>query len=78
MQLRKALDVDGNYKIKFQDGSKHDIPHKVSKYFVSKYLTLKPADREEMQKMASKDIDGFKKALHQTFSPLSEPSIYEK
>lgn len=78
MQLRKALDVDGDYPIKFQDGKKHKIPKEVTRKFVAKYLSLKPLDREEMQNMAVKDLDGFKKALHQHYSPLSEPSIYDR
>jgi hypothetical protein len=78
MQLRKALDVDGDYLIKFKDGTKHKIPHEISKKFVERYLTLKPADREVMQDMAVASLEGFKKALSQKFSPLSEPSIYNR
>lgn len=78
MQLRKALDVDGDYPVLFQDGSKHKIPKNVTKHFVQKYLTLKPADREAMQDMATKDLAGFKKALHAEFSPNPEQSIYDR
>jgi hypothetical protein len=76
MQLRKALDVDGDYPITFQDGTKHKIPKNVTRHFVQRYLTLKPVDREVMQDMATKDLAGFKKALHAEFSPNTEPSIY--
>jgi hypothetical protein len=76
MQLRKALDVDGDYPVTFQDGAKHKIPKSVTRHFIQRYLTLKPADREVMQNMATKDLEGFKKALHAEFSPNTEPSIY--
>jgi len=76
MQLRKALDVDGDYPVTFQDGSKHKIPKNVTRNFIQRYLALKPADREAMQDMATKDLAGFKKALHAEFSPNTEPSIY--
>lgn len=78
MQLRKALDVDGDYLVTFQDGAKHKIPKNVTRHFIQRYLTLKPADREVMQNMATKDLEGFKKALHAEFSPNTEPSIYVK
>jgi len=78
MQLRKALDTDGDYSVKFKDGTKHQIPLSVTRRFLQKYLSLKPNDREEMQNMAIKDLEHFKKALHQHYSPLSEPSIYDR
>lgn len=76
MQLRKALDVDGEYKVHFKDGKKLKIPVDVIRQFLLKYLELKPSDREQMQDMASKSISGFKEALVTNFFTRQDKSIY--
>lgn len=63
MQLRKALDVDGDYPVTFRDGKKVKIPLEITHRFLEKYLSLKPADREAMQNLASASVEGFKAAL---------------
>ena len=59
MQLKKALDVGGNYLITFKDGTKHKLPMNVIMAFMRKYGELKPMDREEMQSIAAKSKEYF-------------------
>jgi len=58
MQMRKAVDTDGNYEFKFKDGSKHklEMPHIVT--FVKKYMSAKPAEKEAMQNRAIENLEG--------------------
>jgi len=63
MQLKKAVDVGGNYPITFKDGKKFKIPMDVIMDFIRKYGALKPMDREEMQSLAAKSKDDFVAAL---------------
>lgn len=76
MQLRKALDVDGDYKVHFKDGTKTKIPVGIIKSFLLKYLELRPQDREKMQSMASQSIDGFQEALETNYFTRQDKSIY--
>lgn len=64
MQLRKALDVDGDYPITFKDGKKAKLQIDQIKQFLKKYSELKPDERSRMQDMASANIEGFHKALN--------------
>lgn len=66
-QLRKAIDVDGNYSIKFKDGSKTKLSMDEIASFVKKYMTAKPSEKEELQDQAIQSIDGFKQALEKEF-----------
>jgi hypothetical protein len=75
MQLRKALDVDGDYPITFKDGKKFKLKLNDIMKFLKKYLSLKPMDRDTMQNMASVNIDGFHKALD---TELAEPLVKHK
>lgn len=63
MQLRKALDVDGDYPVTFKDGRKFKLKLSDIKDFLNKYGSQKPSDREYMQKIGAENIDGFHKAL---------------
>jgi hypothetical protein len=65
MQLRKALDVDGDYPITFKDGKKVKLQLDNIKHFLSKYLKAKPSDRESLQNIASQSLSGFHDALKQ-------------
>ena len=58
MQMRKAVDTDGNYEFKFKDGSKAklEIPDIVA--FVKKYMTAKPSEKEAMQNAAIENLEG--------------------
>jgi hypothetical protein len=63
MQLRKALDVDGDYPIKFNNLKSYKLKLDDIKRFLEIYQSLKPVDRESMQVIGSRDLDGFHKAL---------------
>lgn len=76
MQLRSALDVDGDRKIHFKDGSKIKLSPDTIKSFLLKYLELRPNDRERMQNMASKSEDGFIEALSTNYLTRQDKSIY--
>lgn len=76
MQLRNALDLGGDKKIKFKDGSTHKISPEVITKFLLKYIELKPSDREKMQDMASHSVSGFKEALSTNFFTRRDKSIY--
>ena len=80
MQLRKAVDVEGNHPIKFLDGSKHKIPLKDAELFIDKYMSMKPQDREKMQEVAIMDLDKFNTILS-FFKPEHgklQKSIYDR
>jgi hypothetical protein len=76
MQLRKAIDVEGDHKIHFKDGTKAKLPVDIIRTFLLKYLELKPTDREHMQDMASSSLSGFKEALTTNFFTRKDKSIY--
>jgi hypothetical protein len=77
MQLKKAVDVGGNYPITFKDGKKFKIPMNVILAFIRKYSELKPMDREEMQSLAAKSKDDFVATI-QGFNRTPAPrSIYK-
>lgn len=63
MQLRSALDVDGNYPISFKDGSKAKLPVEDINLFLQKYEMVKPADKEKMQDVAGMSKDHFDKVV---------------
>ena len=76
MQLRGAVDVDGDRKIHFKDGSKIKLPLNIIQLFLLKYLELRPQDREEMQDKASQSLNGFKEALTSTYARRPNKTIY--
>lgn len=63
MQLLKAVDVGGDYSIKFQDGDETKLPLSVIAKFLKKYMVAKPQEKEVLQSLASQSMDGFKTAL---------------
>lgn len=63
MQMRKAIDVDGNYPITFKDGKKVKLPMDAIVAFVKKYMAAKPLDKEAMQNQAITSLDGFMATL---------------
>lgn len=75
MQLKKALDVNGDYPITFKDGKKIKISLKDIEEFLKKYHKLKPYDREEMQKLAGQDIKSFHAAMQAVVEPKLIPKI---
>jgi len=52
MQIKKAIDVDGDHDIKFEDGGKHKFSITDLNLFLKKYMSMKPLDREKMQEVA--------------------------
>lgn len=63
MQLRKALDVDGEYPITFKDGKKAKLPMDVIVSFIKKYMAARPDEKEGMQTQAGNSLEGFMAAL---------------
>ena len=80
MQVRKAIDVDGDYAIKFADGDSHSFPTKDLEDFITMYMGLRPLDREKLQQVAIMSKGQFEKILSffQPDHPLHQKSIYEK
>jgi len=75
MQLRKAIDVDGNYPILFKDGKKVKLSLDQIGAFVRKYMGLNPQDKESLQTQASNSLEGFMAALKQDFKKPELPKI---
>lgn len=75
MQLRKAIDVDGNYPITFKDGKKAKLSLDHIAAFVKKYMTLSPQDKESLQTQAANSLEGFMAALKQDFKKPDLPKI---
>jgi hypothetical protein len=75
MQLRKAIDVDGNYPITFKDGKKAKLSMDQIAAFVKKYMGLNPQDKEALQTQASNSLEGFMAALKQEFKKPELPKI---
>ena len=80
MQLRKAKDVDGDYPIKFRDGTKHIVSLSNIDAFIEMYMALRPLDREKLQDVAIMSKQQFDKILSffKPDHPLHHKSIYEK
>ena len=64
VQMRKAIDVDGNYDFKFKDGNKHQLGMEDIMKFVKKLLTSKPLEREKMQNKAIESLEGLMSVLN--------------
>ena len=75
-QVRKAIDVDGNYDIKFKDGSKHKLEMPQIVAFIKKYMTAKPLDKETLQNQAGQSLDGFIAAIDSDVKSNPNKSIY--
>ena len=58
MQMRKAIDTDGNIEFKFKDGSKAKLEMPDIVTFVKKYMSAKPLEKEEMQNRAIENLEG--------------------
>jgi len=64
MQMRKAVDTDGNYDFKFYDGSKHKLAMPDIVAFVKKYMTAKPLEKEQMQNKAIQSLEGLMSVIN--------------
>jgi hypothetical protein len=75
MQLRKAIDVDGNYPILFRDGKKAKLSMEQIVAFVKKYMKSSPQEKESLQTQAINSLEGFMAALKQEFKKPDLPKI---
>ena len=75
MQLRKAIDVDGNYPISFLDGKKAKVPMDSIVDFVKKYMEVDQKGKEEMQTLAAKSLEDFMKAAGAEVATKELPKI---
>lgn len=69
MQLRKAIDVDGEYPITFRDGKKTKLSMDQIANFVKKYMKARPDEKEALQSQASNSLEGFMAALKSPEKP---------
>jgi hypothetical protein len=64
MQMRKAVDTEGNYEFKFLDGSKQKLDMKDIVTFVKKYTNAKPLEKEMMQNKAIQSPSEFMSVVY--------------
>ncbi|NDB82448.1 MAG: hypothetical protein EB127_06875 [Alphaproteobacteria bacterium] len=75
MQLRKAIDVDGDYPITFKDGKKVKLPMDAIVGFIQKYMKARPDDKESLQSQASNSLEGFIAVLKSEEKPRFQQKI---
>lgn len=75
MQLRKAIDVDGNYPITFKDGKKAKLSLDQIGAFIKKYMTARPDEKESLQTQAGNSLEGFMAALKKEEKPKFQHKI---
>lgn len=75
MQLRKAVDVDGDYPITFKDGKKAKLSMDHISDFVKKYMSAKPDEKEMLQTKASNSLEGFMDSLKTELKPKHQHKI---
>jgi hypothetical protein len=76
VQLRSALDFDGDTPIHFKDGTRAKVPVEDINLFLRKYESVKPADREKMQELASASKDNFARVVKFFKGQAMPGSIY--
>jgi len=76
MQFKKALDNGGRSPVIFKDGDKVSIPVAVMADFLNGYDSMKPFEREELQKVATQSLEHFKEALRTMKRNTMHKSIY--
>lgn len=74
MQMRKAVDVDGNYEFQFKNGDKKKLPMPAIVAFVKKYMTAKPQEKQMMQDAAIESLEGLMSVL-KAEQPKEMPKI---
>lgn len=75
MQLRKAIDVDGNYPITFKDGKKAKLSLNQIGDFIKKYMKARPDEKEALQTQAANSLEGFMAALKSEEKPKFSQKI---
>ena len=77
MQLRKSVDVDGNYAITFADGKKQKIPVKIMKIALAKVDSFrKPVNKEKLQiamGKSYKDMINAVKTMREEYELMEAP-----
>ena len=73
IQMRKAVDVDGNYEFKFKDGTKHKLDMADIVTFVKKNMAAKPQEREIMQSKGLESLEGLMSVVNAT--EVSKPDM---
>lgn len=76
VQFRKAIDLDGNTKIVFKNGTKETIPLEAMYQFLTKYSAMRPVHREEMQAQAVKSKTDLYMVIDTFQRPAAPKSIY--
>lgn len=59
MQLKKAIDVEGNYPIRFRDGSEHKLPTEDIVSFIEMYFDAMPEAKDKMQELGAESKENF-------------------
>lgn len=75
MQLRKAVDVEGNYPISFKDGKRVKLSMDDISAFVKKYVSAKPDEKDELQAKASNSYDDFMSVIKAPDKPKFQHKI---
>ena len=75
IQMRKAVDVDGNYEFKFKDGTKHKLDMEDIVKFVRKNMAAKPAEREIMQNKGVESLEGLMSVINAQDAPKPDMKI---
>jgi hypothetical protein len=75
IQMRKAVDVDGNYEFKFKDGTKHKLDMEDIVKFVRKNMAAKPAEREVMQNKGLESLEGLMSVINASEQPKPDFKI---
>lgn len=75
IQMRKAVDVDGNYEFKFKDGSKHKLDIEDIVTFVKKNMSAKPQEREMMQNKGLESLEGLMSVINASSEPKPDMKI---
>jgi len=76
LQVRKSLDTGGNRPLSFRDGTTKTVPVNAMVAFMNKYETLKPIDREKMQKQAIESFGSFMDVVKSFVGQRAPKSIY--
>ena len=78
MQIRKAIDVKGNHKIKFADGKSKKVDLKFLNYALQRFDKMKPRSKEKFQNAMSKSYRDMLKTLKdfkEAVSPAQQAAI---
>lgn len=75
IQMRKAVDTDGNFDFKFKDGSQHKLDMEDIVTFVKKFMSAKPLEREKMQSQAIASLEGLMSVINATEQPKPDMKI---